>query len=253
MAKTQERLTNKNIKEVDKQLQKYYGDAMIKVIADFEATYDKILATAEQGRKPTPADLYRLDKYWKAQAQMKRELQRLGDKQIIALSKTFEKQFFDIYYSIGIPGAEAFNTIDDIAVRQMINQIWCADGKNWSKRVWENTDKLAETLNEELIHCVASGKKSTDLKHLLQERFGVAYNNADMLAHTEIAHIQTQASQQRYKDYGIQEVEILVDADERTCPICAKHEGERLPINAHMPIPFHPRCRCCVIPVVETE
>lgn len=253
MAKSQEKLTSKNIREINKQLKKYYGSAMNKVITDFEATYNKILATAEDGKEITPADLYRLDKYWQAQAAMRMELQKLGDRQINAMSKIFEIQFFDIYYSIGIPGSEAFNTIDAAAARQLINTVWCADGKNWSSRVWKNTELLAETLNEELIHCVATGKKTSHLKKVLQDRFDVGYNNADMLARTEMAHIQTQAAQQRYKDYGITQVEVLVDEDERTCPICAKYEGKRYPIHGQMPVPFHPRCRCCVIPVVETE
>lgn len=244
---------DKSIKQIDKQLIKYYGQAMKQVIADFEATYNKILVSVEEGRKPTPADLYKLDKYWQAQAQMRHTLQKLGDKQISLLSKQFELNFFDIYYSIGVPGAKAFNTVDASMARQLINHIWCADGKTWSQRVWENTERLAETLNSELINCVAAGKKTSQLKNILQERFNVSYSGADMLVRTELAHIQTQAAQQRYKDYGIEQVEVFVDEDERTCPICAEHEGEKYPINAQMPVPFHPRCRCCMLPVVDIE
>lgn len=253
MAKSLQKLSDKKAKQIEKQLRKYYKRAMEQVIEDFEATYNKILLTVADGRQPTPADLYKLDKYWQSQAQLKRELQRLGDRQISLLSKAFEENFFDVYYSIGVPGAEAFNTIDNSAAKQLINQIWCADGKTWSQRVWGNIDLLTETLNEELINCVATGKKTTQLKKQLQGRFGVSYSNADMLVRTELAHIQTQAAQQRYRDYGIEQVEVLVDEDERTCPICAKHEGEKYPINAQMPVPFHPRCRCCMIPVVEID
>ena len=122
----------------------------------------------------------------------------------------------------------------------MINQIWCADGKSWSQRIWDNTDKLQQALNDSLIDCIVTGKKTTELKKNLMKQFNVSFSRADSLVRTEMAHIQTQAAQQRYKDYGIQEVEVWVDEDERTCPICAKHEGERYPINARMPVPFHP-------------
>lgn len=251
MAESQAKISKKNIKQIEKQLSKYYGVAAKKVISDFENTYNKLLAQQIDGKQVTPADLYKLDKYWQMQGQLRQELRKLGDKQISALTKIMEIQFFDVYYALDIQGAKAFSTIDESAVKQLINQIWCADGKSWSERIWLNTDLLAETLNSELINCVATGKKTTDLKNLLQERFSVSYNNADMLVRTELAHIQTQAAQERYKSYGLQEVEVWVDEDERTCPICAKHEGERYPINAHMPIPFHPRCRCCMIPVIE--
>ena len=251
MAAEQAKIYEKNRKQIEKQLTAYYRQATRRVLSDFEATYDKLLAQQLDGKPVTPADLYKLDKYWQMQGQMRQELRKLGERQVAALTKQFEIQFFDIYYSIGIEGATAYTTIDEAAVQQLINGIWVADGKSWSERVWQNTELLAATLNEEMINCVATGKKTTELKHILQERFDVSYNNVDMLVRTEMAHIQTQAAQQRYRDYGIQEVEVFVDEDERTCPICAKHEGERHPINAQMPVPFHPRCRCCMLPVIN--
>ena len=253
MAQSQDKLTRKNIKEIEKQLIKYYGVSMKSVIDEFENTYNKLLLTVGDGKEPTPADLYKLDKYWKLQGELRQQLRKLGDKQISAMSKAFEIQFFDIYYSINIEGFEAFTTIDETLAHQLINAIWCADGKSWSERIWKNTDLLLDALNDGLIECVLTGKKPTQLKKLLQEKFEVSYSRADAIVRTEMAHIQTQSAQQRYKDYGIQEVEVFVDEDERTCPICAKHEGERYNINAQMPIPFHPRCRCCVIPVVEID
>ena len=250
-AKAQAALTNKSIKETEKQLKKYYGKSMEKVLGQFEKTYNKVILSISEGKEPTPADLYKLDTYWKLQGQMKIELQKLGDKQISLLSKKFELLFSNVYYAFAVPGTELFNTLDTAIVQQMINQIWVADGVSWSQRVWNNTSKLQETLNEQLIHCVVAGKKTTELKKLLQEQFGVSYNSADSLVRTEMAHIQTTAAQKRYEDYGIKEVEVLVDEDERTCPICSKLEGKRVPIHGIMPVPAHPRCRCSIIPVIE--
>ena len=51
-----------------------------------------------------------------------------------------------------------------------------------------------------------------------------------------MAHIQTQAARQRYQEYGIQEIEIYADTDNRTCPICAKLDGKRFGINDALPI-----------------
>lgn len=251
VAKAQAALTTRSIRETERQLRKYYGVSMNKILGQFEQTYNKLFSTIEEGKEPTPADLYKLDKYWQAQNQMREELRKLGDRQISLLSKKFEVQFFDIYFSFGLPGVEAFNTIDTAAATQIINQIWCADGRSWSQRIWNNIDKLQEELGASLLNSVVTGQKNTELKKALQEKFGVSYSRADAVVRTEMAHIQTQAAQQRYHDYGIQEVEVWVDEDERTCPICAKHEGERHSINEQMPVPFHPRCRCCMVPVVE--
>lgn len=250
MAEEQNRLTNKSIKQTEKQLKKYYQTAMERTIADFQSTYEKIQTDVAFGREPTPADLYKLDKYWISQAQLKKELQKLGDKQISLLSKEFEMNWFDIYHSIAIPGSDSFNTVDRDLVQQMINSIWVADGKSWSSRIWENTERLAAELNEGLIHCVATGKKPTELKKILQERFGVSYSNADMLVRTEMAHIQTEAAKKRYEDAGITEVEVYAPKDERQCEVCGKLHGKKFSAFGEMPVPAHPRCRCCILPVV---
>lgn len=251
MAESQNKLTNKNVKQIQKQLVKYYGATMKRTIKDFEDTYNKLLATVEEGRDPTPADLYKLDKYWQMQGQLRTELEKLGNKQISALSKVFELNFFDIYYSINIDGLKAFNTIDNQMVQQMINQVWVADNKSWSQRIWENTELLAQTLNDELIAVAAAGKKTTDLKNILQDRFNVSYGRAEALARTELAHIQTQAAKKRYEDYGIQEFEVWADEDERRCEVCGKLHQKRYPMGSHIPVPAHTRCRCCILPVVK--
>jgi SPP1 gp7 family putative phage head morphogenesis protein len=251
ISRTQARLTNKNIKQINNQLKKYYSRAMKSVINDFEATYDKLLAAKEAGKQPTPADLYKLDKYWQMQAQTKKELQKLGARQIAKMSDAFETQFFDIYYSVAIPGQRAFSTIDKAGALQMINSIWCADNKSFSQRVWDNVEDLITTLNDGLVNCVITGKKTTQLKKDLQERFNVSYSRADNVVRTEMSHIQNTAAQKRYEDYGIQEFEVWADKDERLCDVCGKLHKTRYPMGAKIPVPVHPRCRCSIIPVVE--
>lgn len=251
LAKAQDNASQKNRKQIERQLRKYYKSAAQQIIGDFEATYNKLLLASESQKQLTPADLYKLDTYWQMQAQLRQQLRKLGERQITKLTRDFERNFFDVYFIFRKDGVEAFNTIDTNVVQQLINQIWCADGKSWSQRVWENTNQLAETLNEQLVHCVVTGKPTSNLKKLLQERFNVSYGRADALVRTELAHIQTQAAQQRYKDYGIQQVEILADKDERRCEHCGKLHGKRYNVTDVMPVPAHPKCRCCVIPVLD--
>lgn len=260
LVKSQEKMTNKNVRQTEKQLRDYYRRTMESVLGQFESTYNKLLSTIEDGRKPTPADLYKLDTYWQMQGQLRRELQALGDKQYVLLSKNFELHFFDIYYSFAIPGEEAFNTISTEGAKQMLAQIWCADGKTWSQRIWENIERLQDTLNEGLVDCVISGKKPTELKKQLQERFGVSYSRADTLVRTEMAHIQTQAAKQRYEDYGLKEYEILGNDDD-SCGNhsvdCHKMDGKRFLYTEMTPgknaPPFHPNCKCCIVPVVNIK
>ena len=252
-AKAQSKLTTKSIKETQKQMVKYYDSAMKKVILQFEKTYDKLVANCKNGNQPTPADLYKLDKYWQMQGQLRNELQKLGDKQAELLSEMFMKQFKDIYRIAALKDTGNFSDVDKSVAKQLIKSVWCADGKTWSDRVWHNTDLLRETLNNHLTDCLLAGKTTGELKHILQDDFGVSYNRADTIVRTEMAHIQTEAAKERYKDYGIEEVEILADEDERRCDVCGKLHKKRYKINEKLPIPAHPRCRCCIIPVVDSH
>lgn len=250
-ANAQAKLTNKNAKKINRQLRKYYSAAMKRTIDDFESVYDKILAQQKDGKEITPADLYKLDKYWTMQGQLRNQLQKLGDKQAAIMSSVFETQFFDVYYSIALQGKKAFNTIDRAGALQLISAIWCADGLDFSRRIWNNTNNLIETLNEELLHCVITGKKTSELKKLLRDRFSVSYGAADRIARTELSHIQNVAAKQRYEDYGVREFQVWADKDERRCEVCGKLHKKRYPVGTASPVPVHPNCRCSIIPVVE--
>ena len=255
LIQSQINITDANIAVVQKQLKKYYKSSMKKVISDFEATYDKYLAQLADNQTPSPALLYNMDRYWQMQAQLKRELQKLGDKEAVLFSKSFEKYWNQIYKVASLTSNKPFGTISIINTKQMIDQIWAADGKTWSERIWENTSRLANILNEELINCVTTGNKTTELKKRLISGFGVSYNQADTLATTEIAHIQTQAAAQAYKDDGLEYYEFIADPDEKTCEICGKLDGKKFKLSELQvgvnAVPLHPRCRCCIAPVVE--
>jgi SPP1 gp7 family putative phage head morphogenesis protein len=256
--KAQQALSEKSVKEIEKKLAKYYGQSAKRVIDDFVYTYEKLIATIEAGKEPTPADLYKLDKYWEMTGQIRQELRKLGEKQNALLTKQFEINYFEVYHSINIEGMKAFSTIDRAAVRQMLSASWLQDGKNFSQRIWENTELLVKTLDEKLIECVATGKKPTQLKHLLQERFNVSYSRADTLVRTEIAHIQTAAAAQRYKDYGLDYYEILGNEDD-SCGNhsvdCHKMDGEKIKysemVEGKNAPPFHPNCKCSIVPVID--
>lgn len=249
--KTQAQLANKTIQQTQAQLIQYYNHSLHSVTGQFLVTYNKVLSSNNAGVTPTPADLYKLDTYWKMQAQLKQELQRLGDKQAVLYANNFSKLYQDIYNSLALQGGAGFNAIDSSTAMQMINQIWCADGKSWSQRIWGNIDMLQQTLNDELIQCVITGADTNKLKEMLMYEFNVSYNRADSLVRTEVAHIQTQAAQQRYMDAGITEMEVWADKDERRCDICGKLHKKRYLITEAAPIPAHPRCRCRLLPVIE--
>lgn len=245
-------LTDKSIEETEKQLKKYYSRTMRTVMDNFENTYIRIVDSAmNEGREPTPADLYKLDTYWKLQAQLAEELNDLGAKEEKLYSQSFMKEWERIYNNVAVEGGKAFAEMDKAAAQQMINEIWCADGKSWKERIWNNTNKLREALNEGLTESVIAGVNPNKLKERLMEEFNVSYGRADALVRTEMTHIQTKAAEQRYKDAGVKRVQIWAKEDERMCDICGELHEQYFILGQRIPIPAHTRCRCCIVPVVE--
>ena len=256
-------ITDKAQEKIQYQLAKVYKRAAKKAMREFENLYNEVLARAADGKEVSVSLLYGMDKYYQQQAALKDILQNLGDKEISILSKEFEAQYNHVYQAITLDnkgqaikamvGDKAFSTVD---AQSAINYIWCDDGKHFSKRIWESLEDLGATLNEGLLNCVITGKKTTELKKLLMERFNVSYNRASTIVRTETANIQVQAAKDRYQNYGIKEYEILVKEDKRTCDVCAALKGKRyklsdMKIGVNAP-PFHPNCRDDIIPVVKT-
>ena len=263
----QKKWTDKDIDVINKMLRHYYKIARENIVEDFEAVYDKVLAQAEEGKPITPADLYKLDKYYKMQAQLQDTLQKLGDRTCEVLAKKFGQEYKHIYSELAIDeegkaikastSDKAFSTIDEQGAKHIASQVWAADGKSWSERVWKNIGDLQRTLNEGLVDCVITGKKTTELKKKLMERFDVSYSRAETLVRTEMAHVETQAALDRYKSSGVEKVRIVVDPDEKTCKECSKWDDKIINITdihtgTNCP-PFHPNCRCAIAPVVKDK
>ena len=253
-AKAQEIITQKNIKEIEKQLAKYYKRSMQSIIGQFELTYKTYLLNTDRGLASSPATLYKLDSYWKMQTQLREELQKLGDWQSVLFSKEFQKQYKQIYRAAALTDAMGgFDALSLDAAAQIIQQIWCADGSSWTDRIWKNTEQLRQALNEGLVDCIVSGAPSSRLKSRLMDEFNVSFSKADNIVRTEMCHIQAEAAKKRYEDAGITKVKVWADKDERRCDICGKLHNQVFDINAQLPIPAHPRCRCRILPVVEVE
>lgn len=258
------KISTKTESEINKQLDKYYSSVMRKVFEDFEATYNKLITTIGSGNPITVADLYKLDRYWKLQVRLKQLCEQLGNKEVELLSKKFEEQWDEVYKKSALPSDEAFIVPSESNAKQMINSVWCADGKTWSQRVWGNVSLLQETLNEQLVHVVVAGRSTRDLRKLLQERFDVSRRQANMLINTEVNHIQTASAAKRYEDAGLKQYMVL-GREEGSCirgkkggkVDCHKMDGKifdyaDMKVGTNAP-PFHPNCRCRIKPVIDDE
>lgn len=130
-------------------------------------------------------------------------------------------------------------------------------GRNYSARIWRNTDQLAQMLEDEIEAAFLSGKSVRRMANVIMDRFGVGYRAAECLMRTETSYVQNQTAAQSYRDAGCTEYEILTASDRRTCSRCAAQNGRRylfteMQVGENAP-PFHPNCRCTILPVVGEE
>lgn len=130
-------------------------------------------------------------------------------------------------------------------------------GRNYSARIWRNTDHLAQMLEDEIEAAFLSGKSVRRMANVIMGRFGVGYRAAECLMRTETSYVQNQTAAQSYRDAGCTDYEILTASDRRTCRRCAAQNGKRYPFTemqaGENAPPFHPNCRCTILPVVGEE
>jgi SPP1 gp7 family putative phage head morphogenesis protein len=257
------RITNKTEKEINKQLDKYYAKAMKQAIKDFEDTYNALMAQITAGEQVTVAKLYALDRYWQLQGSLRRLCEELGNKEIALLSKNFEKEWQEVYDAAALPSDDAFTFVSESNAEQAIKSTWLADGKTFSDRVWQSSEDLVASLNEDFVHLVITGGDTRNVTNRLEQMVADNVQNkrakARTLVNTEINHIQTEAAAKRYKDSGLDEYMFLGRENHERELKCACKEldgkvfsfAEKV-VGKNCP-PMHPNCRCRIKPIMKDD
>jgi SPP1 gp7 family putative phage head morphogenesis protein len=87
-------------------------------------------------------------------------------------------------------------------------------------------------------------------------RFIPARRRAAMLARTEIIRAHHQGQVQEMRNWAVAGVTVKaewVTAGYNVCPKCAENNGKQYTLDEIEPlIPFHPNCRCAIIPIDQT-
>lgn len=145
--------------------------------------------------------------------------------------------------------------IDEGALETILKKKW--SGQNYSERVWNNTQKVADALKEELMIGALTGKTEKEMTDSINEQFLSGRNKARRLVRTESSYIHNEAHFQAYRDYGIEEYRFVATLDLRTSQICRERDGsvyrvndKKIGVNAP---PMHPWCRSTTIMNLDDE
>lgn len=159
------------------------------------------------------------------------------------VSDTYYKSIYDVQMGTGMDFA--FSRLDDNMVSRLLDERW--SGKNYSQRIWGNTDLLAESLSEIIGGALMSGQSIAKTSRQVRERFDVAKYYADRLVRTETNHFNNEADAMAYDEMGLDQYVFMATLDTRTSTICQGLDGEVFPlkerrVGENYP-PMHPNCR----------
>lgn len=155
---------------------------------------------------------------------------------------------------------EQFYRIDSDMVKKAVGNSWC-EGKNFSERIWDNRQKLARTLQTEIVNGIIRGEDYHTLAGNLRQKFtNVSRKQAERLVYTEDTYLSCEAAITPFaNDPSFTQYRFACTHDGNACDICKALDSEAFPIKERTPgtnfPPMHPWCRCffeIVEPDLET-
>lgn len=162
----------------------------------------------------------------------------------------YNRTAFQIAKGTGV-GTNIYS-LNDKLVNTVIKKPWAPDGKNFSDRIWEDKDKLINTLHTEMTQAFIRGDKLEKLADKIAEKMKVSKANASRLVYTESAAYSSMARLKSYQDLGVEKYEIVATLDNRTSDICQDMDGKVFELKDYevgvTANPFHVRCRTTTAP-----
>lgn len=151
--------------------------------------------------------------------------------------------------------AFTFNLIDEQAIDRVLNTDW--SGKHYSKRIWNNTQGLAQSLKRELLTSLVTGRPQRETARIISNKFASGANAARRLVRTETNYVSGEINALAYKNAGVEEYQFLATLDLKTSQICREHDGkiyklkDRV-VGENFP-PLHPWCRSTTVSVIDRK
>lgn len=146
-----------------------------------------------------------------------------------------------------------FYAINASIVKEFVDVAWC-NGENFSTRIWNDTQRVAEYINRDMAQAFARGDSYDRIVKDVRRRFGVNRNNAYRMVFTEGTYVMAESSIKPFEE-DFTQYEYLPILDGKTCEICRALNGKVFEISERQPgvnfPPMHPWCRCTIDIYVE--
>lgn len=176
---------------------------------------------------------------------------QVADVELLKSTELYKKTVEDNYlhnvfdFQQGTGYAYEFTSMSPEHIEEILKNNW--SGKHYSKSVWDNTDLLAEKLQQTLTAGLMSGKSYKRMAAELTELTSYGQYAAERLIRTETAYLIEESDKAAAIDRGTKVKIFRATLDLKTSKICQEHDGNRVPIEKSVPgknvPPLHPHCR----------
>lgn len=163
------------------------------------------------------------------------------------INDSYYRTMFDLQQGLGV--GFTFAAMPTRTLETILKRPW--SGRHYSSRVWDNTDVLADQLNEVITAGFMSGAGTGKMARDLMERMDVGKHVANRLVRTETTYMANAAEMESYDEAEINKYQFLATLDNRTSPQCQEHDGKVFNVKdaepgKNMP-PLHAYCRSTTI------
>ena len=254
-------ITDKTISATEYKITKAYNKTYQKIINQLDGLYKELLEKVKNGEKVNRSLIYNLSTYNKLKKSMENEIKELGFKEEKTITDALFAQYEEIYKATIVELEimdpdnsniqDSFQNLSTDIIKTQIDKQWIPDGKNYSKRIWNNKSLLVDILNKDIVDNLAQGKSYQELVKTLRHNFDVTQYEARRLVITESAHIESIATADCYEDNGYTKGKIKPVSN--ACNKCKDKANKEYPLEEiKKMLPIHPNCRC-VLQLADSE
>ena len=220
-----------------------YKDAYKSLEKETAALY----ARASGGGNLTLSELYKYKRYEAFMNEVAGICDELAGQEIQFTRPAFAGLYTRAYDDIGQLFGVDFEKISKQTVDAALKYPW--SGTNYSENIWENRNLLVKNVRKTIIRGAVKGESISAMTHNLRDKVESSAYNARRLIRTETMHFIHQGHMDAYRRLGIDEVYVIVAADERLCSECMANDGRVFTLaEAELLLPAHPNCRCTYAP-----
>lgn len=203
----------------------------------------------------------RISRLEQIQAQIYAKAKAIYPKEELEQTMCYKGVINDSYYKavydtqMGTGYAFTFSKIDKNLMDAVLSERW--SGKNYSERIWGNTDILADSLSEVISSGLMNGQSIQKMTKQIKDRFEVSKYYAERLVRTEVNHFNNMADAMAYEEMDVEYYVFVATLDNRTSAICQYMDGKKFAykdkVEGENYPPLHPNCRSKTRGYVDEE